>query len=86
MQLNMKQFALATGVLWGLALFVVTLAAAARGIGNNLSHISAIFIGYQVTYLGSVIGLIYGFVSGLIAGSLFAMVYNRSKGGAANQG
>jgi hypothetical protein len=56
------------------------LVAAARGIGNNLSHLSAIFIGYQVTYVGSLIGLIYGLVSGLIAGALFAGAYNSSSG------
>jgi hypothetical protein len=76
MVLNAKGFALASGLLWGLALFVITLVAAARGIGNNLSHLSAIFIGYQVTYIGSVIGLIYGFVAGLILGWMFASIYN----------
>ena len=76
MALNAKGFGLASGVLWGLAIFVITLVAAGRGIGNNLSHLSAIFIGYQVTYIGSVIGLIYGFVAGLIFGWLFALVYN----------
>lgn len=77
MNLNVEAFALASGVLWGLVLFVITLVAAGRGIGQNLSHLSAIFLGYGVTYLGSLIGLIYGFVSGLIAGWLLAVIYNR---------
>lgn len=77
MNLNVKAFALASGVLAGLALVVLTLAAAARGIGQNLSHLSAVFVGYQVSYLGSLVGLIYGFVSGLVAGGLFATLYNR---------
>jgi hypothetical protein len=76
MHLSVKGLALATGALWGLALLIATLVAAGRGIGNNLSHISAIFIGYQVTYGGSIIGLAYGFVSGLVAGGLLASVYN----------
>ena len=76
MALNAKGFALASGVLWGLALFVITLVAAPRGIGNNLSHLSAIFVGNQVSYIGSVIGLIYRFVAGFILGSLFALMYN----------
>lgn len=79
MHLNVKGFALASGALWGLAIFVITLVGAGRGIGEgHLSHLSAVFIGYQVTYLGSVIGLVYGFVSGLIAGLLFSVIYNRS--------
>jgi len=80
MALNVKGFALSSGVLLGLAILVVTLVAAARGIGSNLSHLSAIFIGYDVTYVGSVIGLIYGLVAGLIAGSVFALTYNASLG------
>jgi hypothetical protein len=76
MHLSVKGLALATGALWGLGLFIVTLVAAGREIGNNLRHIDAIFIGYQVTYVGSVVGLIYGFVSGLVAGGVLAGVYN----------
>jgi cell shape-determining protein MreD len=78
MQLEVKRFTLASGAVGGLALFVVTLIAAGRGIGNSLSHLSAIFLGYNVTYLGSVVGLVYGFVSGLILGALFAVIYNGS--------
>ena len=77
-QLNATRFAMAAGVVLGLALLVLTLAAAWRGIGSNLSHLSAIYIGYDVSYLGSVIGLIYGFITGAIAGFLFAVVYNGS--------
>jgi hypothetical protein len=72
MALNGKGFALTSGILRGLPLFAITLVAAAGGIGNNVSHILAVF-----TYLGSVIGLIYGFVSGLVAGGLLASVCNR---------
>ena len=86
MQLSVKRFALASGTILGLVLFVVTLVAAGRGIGNSLSHISAIFLGYTVTYLGSLVGLVYGFVSGLLLGALFAVIYNGSTrtGGAGN--
>ncbi len=78
MQLNAKRFALATGTLWGLVLFVATLVAAGRGIGKNLSHLSAIYIGYDATYLGSILGLVYGFASGFILGWLFVAIYNAS--------
>jgi hypothetical protein len=77
MQLNLKAFAVASGVLSGLALLLVTLVAVARGNGLVLSHLSAIFVGYQVSYLGCLIGLVYGFVSGLIAGGILAAIYNQ---------
>jgi hypothetical protein len=79
MHLNVKRFALASGVLWGLALFGITLVATGRGIGDHLSHLSSIFIGYQVSYLGSLIGLVYGFLTGLVGGALFAVIYNGSQ-------
>ena len=84
MELNIKRFALASGAVWGLALLVVTLVAASRGIGNSLSHISAIFLGYTDTYPGSLVGLVYGFVSGLLLGAAFAFIYNgRTRPGSA---
>lgn len=76
MQLSVKASALASGVVSGLALLIITLAAAGRGVGANLGHLSAIFPGYQVTYLGSLAGFVYGFVGGLIAGFVFAALYN----------
>ena len=76
MRLNAKRFALAAGVLLGLAFLVVTLVAAWRGIGLNLSHLSAIYLGYSVSYIGSLVALVYGFLSGAIAGFLFAVIYN----------
>jgi hypothetical protein len=76
MRLGVKQFSLAAGLVWGVAILLVTLVAAARGIGNQLSHLSAIFPGYEVSYVGSAIGLVYGFVSGAIAGFVFVEMYN----------
>lgn len=78
MQLNPKRFALALGVLSGLTLFLVTLVAAWRGAGDHLAHLSIVYIGYEVSYLGSAIGLVYGFLSGAIAGFLFSVIYNGS--------
>lgn len=77
MKLNLKGFALASAVLWGLAVFLVTLVAVWRGTGEHVGLLSAVYVGYQVSYLGSVIGLIYGFVNGLLAGALFAWLYNQ---------
>jgi cell shape-determining protein MreD len=76
MQLSVKGLALASGVVLGFAIFISTLVAAGRGVGLILSHLSVIFIGYQVSFLGSLIGFVYGFVTGLIAGAVFGAIYN----------
>ena len=77
MKLNVKACALASGILWGLSMVLLTLVALWRGTGDHLSLLRGFYIGYTVSYLGCVIGLIYGFVDGLICGAVFAWLYNK---------
>jgi hypothetical protein len=77
MKLNVKGFALATGILWGLSVVLLTLISLWHGGGGHLGLLSLVYVGYTVSYLGSLIGLVYGFVDGVIAGALFAWLYNR---------
>ena len=78
--MNVKAFAVAAGILWGFLLFALTLLEAARGVGHTLSVLSALYLGYSVTYLGSVVGLVYGFVSRALIGGAFCWLYNRFAG------
>ena len=78
--MNMKAFAVAAGILWGLLLCALTLLEAARGVGHTLGALAAVYLGYSVTYLGSVAGLVYGFVSGALIGAAFCWLYNRFAG------
>ena len=78
--MNVKAFAVAAGTLWGFLLFALTLLEAARGVGHTLGVLSALYLGYSVTYLGSVVGLVYRFVSGALIGAAFCWLYNRFAG------
>ena len=78
--MNVKAFAVAAGILWGFLLFVLTLLEAARGVGHTMGVLSALYLGYSVTYLGSLVGLVYGFVSGALVGAAFCWLYNRFVG------
>jgi hypothetical protein len=78
--MNVKAFAVAAGILWGLLLCALTLLEAARGVGHTLGALAAVYLGYSVTYLGSVAGLVYGFVSGALIGAAFCWLYNRFAG------
>ena len=78
--MNVKAFAVAAGILWGFLVFVCTLLEAVRGVGHTLGLLSALYPGYSVTYLGSVVGLVYGFVSGALVGAAFCWLYNRFAG------
>ena len=81
MQLNVKALALACGVLCGLAVFLVTWwVIFLRGPGGDPTWLGSIYIGYNISPLGSVIGLAWGFVDGLIGGAVLAWLYNRFAG------
>jgi hypothetical protein len=80
--MNLKASAIAGGILWGLLVFALTLLETARGGGHALGRLGVIYLGYSVTYLGSVVGLIYGVVSGAIVGAAFCWLYNMFGGAA----
>jgi hypothetical protein len=76
--------AVVQGVAWGLVaglgLFVATnwlVLKGGRVVGPHLSLLRQFFIGYEVSFLGSVIGFAYAFVGGFIAGYVVSIVYNR---------
>ena len=78
-RLNSKVLGLSLGVLFGLAIFVATnwlVLKGGRRVGPHLSLLSQYFLGYRVSFAGSLIGGAYGFAIGTLAGSLMGWVYN----------
>jgi protoporphyrinogen oxidase len=70
---------LSMGILFGLTLFLATLALVFKGgdvVGPRLQLLAQYFPGYSVTPAGSVLGLAYGFITGLIGGWSFAFLRN----------
>ena len=76
MRFNILHFALAGGVVWGLAMFVATLIATATVYGNDFLEIFKFYPWYDISYVGAMIGLIWGFIDGFAGCALFAWVYN----------
>ncbi len=71
--------ALIFAVICGLGLFIMTVWLLIKGgeyVGPHLELLGQYFIGYSVTWTGSVIGLFYGAVFGGICGWLIGMIYN----------
>jgi tetrahydromethanopterin S-methyltransferase subunit G len=67
------------GTLFGLVIFFATNILIIKGgdiVGPNLVLLNQYFIGYEITFTGSLIGLVYGFVSGFILGWLIAFLRN----------
>ena len=80
LRLNAMMTAVALGVLVGLGLFVATnwlILKGGESVGPHLALLGQFFIGYKVTFLGSVIGLGYGFLSGFVVGFMLAVLHNR---------
>jgi hypothetical protein len=78
-KLDALALGIAVGTLFGAVVFLATNLLIFKGgdiIGPNLALLSQFFIGYEVTFAGSVIGLVYGFMTGFILGSLIAFLRN----------
>ncbi len=79
MRLNETIHGIVAGLLGGAAIFVATNWLLLKGgpqVGQHLGLLSQYFIGYQVTFLGSLIGCGYGFVLGFVVGFSIAKIYN----------
>ena len=77
MKLNIKAFALACGIMWGLGLFALTWwIIAFDGATHEITLIGQLYRGYNISPIGSVFGLVYGFFDALIGGAILAWLYN----------
>jgi hypothetical protein len=68
------------GLLVGLGIFIATNWLVIKGgetIGPHLALLGQFFLGYRVSFAGSLIGFGYGFMSGFGIGYFVAAVYNR---------
>ena len=78
MKLDIKALALACAILWGLTVFLVTWwVIVLEGVTGNPTWLGAVYPGYNISAVGSFIGLGWGFVDGLIGGAVFAWLYNK---------
>ena len=79
MRLNAAVSGLVTGTIFGLVIFVATnwlLIKGGEPIGPHLALLGQFFLGYTVSFAGSLVGLLYGFGTGFILGYAVAFLYN----------
>ena len=78
-KLDRLALGLSTGTVAGAGLFFLTLILVLKGgevVGPNLELLEQYFLGYSVTFSGSLLGLAYGFCAGFIGGWGFALLRN----------
>ena len=86
-RLNAKILGLTLGILLGLIIFLGTNWLLIKGghitpdgkyiVGPHLQLLSQFFIGYKVSFLGSIIGFFYGFALGTLCGTAVGWIYNK---------
>src|SRR5262245_22069314 len=79
LRLNAKVQGVVTGILAGFAVFIATNWLIIKGgnvVGPHLSLLGQFFIGYEVTFMGSLIGFAYAFVSGFFIAYGITSMYN----------
>ncbi len=81
MKINIKALAMASGILWGLAMLGMGLANLIwSGYGQQfLQTMSSVYPGYHATrsIAEVIVGTLYGVVDGFVAGAVFAWLYNQ---------
>ncbi len=87
LRLNSQAIGLGLGLLLGLGIFIATNWLVLKGgyvnaageyvVGPRLQLLSQFFLGYRVSFFGSLIGFAYGFAVGTIGGSLIGWIYNK---------
>ena len=78
--LNVKVLALVLGLVSGLVVFIATNWLIIKGgetVGPHLQLLSQYFIGYSVSFGGSLVGFVYGVALGALSGVLLGWIYNR---------
>ena len=79
LRLNGRAWGIACGLLFGIGLFVATnflILAGGVDVGKHLKLLSVYFPGYDVTFVGSLVGFVYAFVVGYATGRIVSGVYN----------
>ncbi len=76
-KLNPTKFGLAGGIIWGVALLVVTLISVGNGYATQfLTLIMDVYPGFSISFGGAIVGFIYGFLDGFIGMWLLIWLYN----------
>jgi len=75
-RLNVKALAIALGSAWSLCMLFSGWAAIFGWSEKFVEIMGSVYIGFEPTFIGGIVGAIWGFIDGAIAGLVIALVYN----------
>ena len=77
MKFNVLSFALACGLAWAIYIFCLGILDEVFGLGDGIvNNISTVYIDYDASFTGSIIGAIWAFVDAGVGGAIVAFIYN----------
>lgn len=79
LRLNGHVLGFVLGIIAALTIFIATNWLVVKGgdvVGPHLNLLGQFFVGYSVTFAGSLIGAAYGFITGYLSGMLIGFIYN----------
>jgi hypothetical protein len=79
LRLNATVQGIVTGMVAGLGIFIATNWLVLKGgavVGPHLALLGQFFIGYRISFAGSLVGFVYGFLGGYVVGYMVSRVYN----------
>lgn len=91
MKLEGHPLGMSLGIVWGGVIFLATVTLLVKagldihyeeymGVGPTLEKIGQFYIGYSVSWFGSIVGFIYGFITGYVGGWVISILYNKYAG------
>ena len=79
--INAKNFGLAGGILWSLSLLCCALLNMFFSYGSMwMTLIADVYLGFEITPLGIIVGMVWAFFDAFIGLAIFAWIYNKLNG------
>ena len=78
-KLDAKAFGLTLGILWAVGVFFMSLIAmiSTGYLHNIVDFFTTVYLGYDLSFLGVIAGVLWGFFDGAIGGFVIAWLYNK---------
>lgn len=73
---HIKAFTLGLGITWSATVLLAGWTAIFGWGGAFVRVMASIYIGYEPSFFGAIIGAIWGFFDGAIGGLIFSLLYN----------
>jgi hypothetical protein len=75
-KLNVKALAISLGSAWALCMLFAGWASIFGWSVKFVDIMGSVYIGFEPSILGGIIGALWGFIDGAIAGLVIALIYN----------